>query len=81
MVDIKVLGYNDLTEEEKESVSNNGSGKEYAGYIKIIHNDHTEFLESDAMEPEDAIFCRDLHWIIKALKRCYELGREECKGE
>ena len=77
MLKIKYLNFEDLTAEEKENVPNNGFGKEYASYIKIIHNDKTICLKSDAMEPEDACFCRDLSWIKSMLETCYELGKKD----
>ena len=78
MADFKVEGleYNDLTEEEREDVSDNGCGKEYARYIKVVHNGVTLMLENDAMEPEDATFARDLSWIAGMIQRAYELGKE-----
>jgi hypothetical protein len=76
-MEIKTLRYNDLTDEEKEDVPNSGSGKKYAYYIKITHEGKTLCLESDAMEPEDAIFLRDLSWIPGMLQKCYEIGKNE----
>jgi hypothetical protein len=73
---ITLESFEDLTDEEKNNVPNNGSGKEYANYIRVEHNGETLFLESDAMEREDAVFLRDLSWIIDALNKCYEIGRE-----
>lgn len=69
--------YEDLTSDEKEEASNNGSGKEYAGYIRVTHNGQTILLESDAMEPEDARFGRDLSWITTIIKKAYEIGKNE----
>lgn len=69
--------YDDLSKIEKGNVPNNGCGKENADYIRIIHNGETVGLYSDAMEPEDAKFCRDLDWIIPALKLCYKLGMKK----
>lgn len=77
MLEVKYLNYNDLTKEEKEDVPNNGTGKEYAGYIKVIWNGKMVLLKGDAMEPEDTSFRRDLNWIIDALKNCYLFGRED----
>ena len=77
MLEVKLQHYSDLSDKEKENVSDNGSGKEYADYIRILHNGETILLESDAMEPEDAMFCRDLNWIIEALRDCYNLGKED----
>lgn len=74
---IELLKYEDLEEDEKLGVSNNGCGKEYATYIKITHNGETICLESDAMEREDAMFCRDLYWIVDMFKMCYELGKQD----
>jgi len=72
---IEQITYSDLTEEEKdEGLSNNGSGMEYASYIRITHNGETLYLESDAMEPEDAIFYRDLSWIAPTIRACYQIG-------
>lgn len=75
MLEVVLEDYDKLSDEEKEHCSNNGSGKEYASYIRIIHNGETILLESDAMEPEDTIFYRDLNWIIPTLRKCYELGK------
>jgi hypothetical protein len=77
MNDFKVdlIGFDDLSDDEKESVPNNGDGKDCANYIKVIHNGAVISLESDAMEPEDASFGRELNWIVDALKKCYELGK------
>ena len=74
MLKIISCGFEDLDEEEKELVPNNGSGTEY---IKIIHNEKVILLESDAMEPEDATFGRDLNWIYEACRKCYEIGKQE----
>lgn len=72
---VDLIGFDDLSDDEKESVPNNGYGKECASYIKVIHNGDVIFLESDAIEPEDKSFGRDLNWIIDALEKCYELGK------
>jgi len=78
---IETLSYEDLTDEEKEDVPDNGSGKEYACYIKIAGKGKTLLLKSDAMEPEDASFCRDLDWIVSALQEVYNLGLEDGKQQ
>jgi hypothetical protein len=75
--EVKHEWFEDLSEEEKKSASNNGSGKEYASYIRIKHNGETILLESDAIEPEDATFSRDLSWIVEWLKKSYELGMKD----
>ncbi len=69
--------FGDLTKNEQNNVSDNGSGKEYAGYIKVSHNGATILLENDAMEREDAVFCRDLSWISGIIEKVYELGKTD----
>ena len=81
MLEIKILCFNDLSDTEKECVPNNGHGKEYSNYLKIIHNNEIISIESDAMEPEDATFGRDLNWIADMLQRCYDLGVEDTTKE
>jgi len=80
MLTVRVERFEDLSDEEKNFVPENGSGSAYAGYLRVVHNGETILLESDAMEPEDAIFARDLNWIALAIKGAYNLGRAE-KGE
>ena len=75
MLEVTRPRFEELTEDERANVSNNGSGKEYAGYIKVTHDGATILLENDAMEPEDARFCRDLSWIQGIIKKAYELGK------
>ncbi len=70
--------FEDLTEEEQMNQPDNGCGKDMANYIRITHNGETVCLESDAMEPEDCIFYRDLGWITTELMRAYQLGYEDC---
>jgi len=74
---IETLSYEDLTDKEKKDVPDNGSGKEYANYIKITREGKTLLLKSDAMEPEDCSFSRDLNWIRKALQEMYYLGLKD----
>lgn len=78
MIKVKLVSYDMLPDEiEKDYLPNNGGGKEYANYILIYHNDDLISYESDAMEPEDAVFYRDLYWIQEAIEQAYELGRED----
>jgi len=81
MLEVMRLFYDDLTEEEKEDQPNNGHGKENASYLKIIHNGEVIALESDAMEPEDVRFTRDLGWIKKLLEKVYNLGEQNGKAK
>jgi len=80
MFEVKLLKFEDLTESEQDHVSNNGSGKEYAGYIKVILNGETVLFESDAMEPEDATFSRDLSWVKEIIEKSYEFGKADQGG-
>ena len=77
MVRVETCYYDDLTEDRKQEVSNNGFGCEYATYIKVIHDGQVVGIFSDAMEPEDATFGRDLGWISGMLIKCYNWGKEE----
>lgn len=65
-----ILSYEDLPDwvDKKYGLSNNGCGKEDASYIVIEDGDY-KVCYSDAMEPEDASFGRDLSWIISELNR------------
>ncbi|HAR33376.1 MAG TPA: hypothetical protein DCR95_04605 [Desulfobacter sp.] len=67
--------FEDLPDNQKDKQPNNGPGKEYASYLIIKHKGEIIRIQSDAMEPEDANFLRDLWWIKDALIQAYELGR------
>jgi hypothetical protein len=71
---VEILNYTDLTPAETDSMSNNGSGKEYASYLKVTHDGQTILLENDAMEPEDARFDRGLKWIKDIIEKAYNIG-------
>ncbi len=77
MLEIKIIGFDSLTVEEKEDQPNNGSGREYATYLRIMYGGKTIAVYSDAMEPEDCTFGRDLNWIVDAVKAAYELGKHD----
>lgn len=70
------LFFDDLTEEEQENAPDNGSGKDVATYIRITDNDGSR-VYSDAMEPEDVTFYRDLSWIVSELEAAYSQGKGE----
>lgn len=72
--EVLLQGYESLSEKEKLGASDNGSGKEYANYVRVIHNGETIYLESDACEPEDKSFGRDLGWVLDAIRQAYALG-------
>lgn len=67
------LDFDQLTEEEKENAPNNGCGKDMATYIRITDGWGTR-VYSDAMEPEDATFHRDLSWIAIELQEAFDAG-------
>ena len=74
----EMVNYEDLPNEvEKANLSNNGCGKEYARYLLIWHKGKLFNHYSDAMEPEDVAFYRDLDWIGPALEEAYALGKLE----
>jgi hypothetical protein len=75
MLEVTTVYFDDLTEDEKGQQPNNGSGKEYAGYLKVTHGGNVIGIHSDAMEPEDCTFGRDLSWVEDAIKTAYELGK------
>lgn len=55
---------------DKNSLSDNGCGKDYAHYL-IIEDGEYKKVYSDAMEPEDVKFYRDLSWVALELQRDY----------
>lgn len=77
MIEVKLVEYADLTDEELEYVPDNGCGKLEVYYLKVTHGGRVIALESDAMEPEDATFTRDLVWIKSLLLKCYEIGKKD----
>ena len=77
MLEVTGPSFKELTEDEKNNVPNNGVGKEYADYIRVTHGGKTILLESDAMEPEDATFSRDLSWIAGIIEKAYALGKAD----
>lgn len=73
--------YDDLSELEKESVSNNGAGKEYANYLRIKYEGETVFLMNDAIEPEDRTLNRDYSPLVEMVEKAYAIGLAEGRGE
>ncbi|MCK5612535.1 hypothetical protein KAR91_62265 [Candidatus Pacearchaeota archaeon] len=73
---VTTANYEDLTTEEKEEIPNSGSGKEYANYL-VVTTDHGRRVFSDAMEPEDCVFYRDLGWIESELGLAYKQGLKD----
>lgn len=79
MLKVELLRYENLTEEEREIVPNNGHGKEYANYVKVSDGGRTIALLSDAVEPEDATFRRDFRIVADVIKDAYRLGIQHGK--
>jgi len=81
MYKVTMCNFDDFTEKEQEEYcfSDNGCGKEYATYIVEKVDNEIIAVNSDAMEPEDASFGRDLNWIAEALKSAYKLGKNDSK--
>lgn len=79
MLRVEMLNYEQLTDEEKNGpdISHNGGGAEYATYMRVSQNGHRVALYSDAMEPEDARFSRDLSWVADAIERAYSVGLDD----
>lgn len=81
-MEAKILNWEELKsavgEAEAEGFSNNnGSGRVYADYYVFYRNGKVFDWHSDAMEPEDARFSRDLNWIGSLVLRAYEQGLED----
>lgn len=68
--------YGDLPDEVNKEwgLSDNGPGKDCATYIIEKVEGKIISVESDAMEPEDASFERDLRWVKESLERAYQYG-------
>lgn len=74
MLNVDIVRFEDLTEDEKEMQPDNGCGKEYANYIKLTNESKTVMILSDAVEPEDATFSRDFSEVLEAIKIAYNTG-------
>ena len=77
---VQLQEFSQLSDAEKMGAPNNGNGKEWANYVRVTHNGKTLYLESDAIEPEDKSFYRDLNWVVDAIRRAYEIGRADSAG-
>jgi len=78
-LEVLVQSFKDLSEEEKERQPDNGMGKEYSSYLRILHDGKIFRLKSSAMEPEDVSFWRDLDWIPDLLLSIYKSGFNDGK--
>jgi hypothetical protein len=79
MLKVELVDFDDLSKEEQEIQPNNGNGKEYASYIRLTHGGKTVMILSDAAEPEDLTFYRDLSGVLSAIERAYKLGIQDGK--
>jgi hypothetical protein len=77
---VEFLRYDDLPEDVKEDQPNNGSGKEYSSYLMVKFPEQEPRYFSDAMEPEDACFGRDLSWVKDIILEAYEKGMTDAFG-
>ena len=78
MIQVKMVSYEELPEEIKELdmyLPNGGHGKENATYLLVYHDNILIRYESDAMEPKDTMFYRDLAWIDDVIVEAYNLGK------
>ena len=67
---VEQVDWDGLPEEYKEEYDETN----YANYLVIREGGKVREVHSDNMEPEDAVFYRDLSWIEAALEEAYELG-------
>lgn len=74
MFTCELVDWEDLNEQERLEQPDSGSGADCACYLRILHNGKVVAVYSDAMEPEDCTFYRNLSWIGSALKGAYERG-------
>jgi hypothetical protein len=77
MLKITIESFDDLSEEERSRAPNNGVGKQWANYLRVTHDSDTLLLKSDAMEPEDTTFTRDMSWVVDVIRTVYQIGRGE----
>lgn len=80
MLKVNVVSFQELTKEEQELQPNNGRGKEFASYIKMTDGSETVMILSDAFEPEDGTFRRDLRCVVDAIKEAYKIGLRDGKS-
>lgn len=81
MLTIQCTTCDELTPEELEEQPDNGDGKENANYLIITIDGKRRMILSDAMEPEDATFTRDLSDVKDAIRIAYEAGLREGRAE
>jgi hypothetical protein len=74
---VELQEFSQLSDAEKMAMPDNGNGKKWANYVRVTYKGQTLYLESDAIEPEDKSFGRNLHWVLTAIRKAYELGRAD----
>lgn len=70
---VEMKYFDELSESEKEWVGHDDGAR----YLVITHNDQVLSIHSDRMEPEDAVFYRDLGWIEDEIMSAYKLGLKD----
>tara|TARA_B100000700_G_scaffold71271_1_gene79234 strand:- start:3500 stop:3760 length:261 start_codon:yes stop_codon:yes gene_type:complete len=81
MYKVETLNYDELPENWKDCVPDDGCGKDAANYIVIYYDGEIMKVESDAIESEDFNYARDLDWIAFELESAYNLGFRDGKKE
>ena len=66
---VKMCKYNDIPADRREEQPSNGCEKEQATYLVIEWDDGAIQIQSDAMEPEDCRFYRNLSWVKRTLEK------------
>lgn len=81
-MEAKILYWHDdeLPQEIRDAATNNGCGKESACYLVFYRNGQIFYWNSDAMQPEDARFTRDLSWIKDLVLKAYQQGLTDGKA-
>ena len=70
---VEIKAWYELSKEEREEDPYGAD----SNYLVVTDDDgNVVRKESDRMEPEDAVFYRDLSWIVDAIEQAYELGRK-----
>jgi len=53
------------------------NNEEHYNDLVVLHNGKEIRRYNDCMESEDAVFHRDLSWVVEAILEAYELGKKE----
>lgn len=75
MLEVTLKRWFNLNAEEKDYA------REDANLLRVTHNGKTILLECDGGEPEDASFFRDYSFVATAIRRAYELGKQDAMGD